>query len=108
MAEITRRVQSVAVQAATAQTDATVVAAVSGQRIRVHWLHFSSTPAGSVKLESGTTTRLFEAYLAANGNVALVGSEEQVLFSTAAGEALTYTTTGTGAQCLVVGYTVGS
>jgi hypothetical protein len=91
-------------QAATAQTDASLVAAPgAGKQIAVYHVFASSAVAGSFTLESGTAARRWEAYVAANGSVSDDAAYGE-LFRCADNAALTYSTTGTGNQFIQVHY----
>lgn len=92
-------------QSASAETDRVLVAASADHFVRVHWIFFSATAAMTCMLEGGAT-RLWEMYADANGGAALIGDPDMVLAETAAGEALTYTTSAPGNHFIAVGYTV--
>jgi hypothetical protein len=84
---------------AAAQTDAVVVAAVTGKKIRVLNYAFTIGAAGTVLFESGTATALTGVMnFAAAETVSFEGSADSPAFETAAGAALTLTNTGAGAD----------
>lgn len=79
-------------QATAAQTDVSLVAAPgAGKQIVVTHVLVSAAAAGTFTLESGTTNRVWEAYLPANDTVVDDGAG-QVLFRCADNAALTVTT----------------
>lgn len=92
-------------QQATSATDAVLVAGDAGRKIVVHWVFFSTASAGTVTLESGTATRLWEMYPDANGGAVLVGDPNMTLFETAAGEDLTYSFNIADNHFIAIGYT---
>jgi hypothetical protein len=93
-------------QAATAQTDQTLVTGVAGQEIWVHGIIVSSAAAGVVTLEQGTTTRMFEVYPGANGGISAISTDpDSPIFELTAASNLTWTSTITGNHYVHVMFT---
>lgn len=93
-------------QAAAAQTDVELVPAPgSGKQIVVYHVLVSSSVAGAHTLESGTTARRWEAYLAANDTVSDSGGGVE-LFRCADNASLTTTNVGAGSHFTQVTYSV--
>lgn len=92
-------------QSATTQTDTVLAAGDANRVIDVHWVFFSTNSSGTVMIESGTATRLWEMYPDAKGGAVLVGDPNMLLFSCAVGEDLTYTWNVADNHFIAVGYT---
>lgn len=73
---------------ADADGDNTVVAAVTGKRIRVLGYAFLVSAAGMITFKSGAATALAEFTAAANGGASYGGGGDAPAFQTAVGEAL--------------------
>ncbi len=87
------------ISAAAAQTDSVLVTAVTGKKIRVVSYFFTISAAGTVLIESGTTTALSGTMdFGANGSASFAGSSDAPAFETVAGEDLVMTTVGAGAN----------
>ncbi len=88
----------------TAETNTELVAASTSVIINVAYIFYSCDTAMEVLLESGTSTERFRFYPAANGGANILAPKGTFLFSTVAGESLTYTTDAAGKHMIVVGY----
>ena len=87
-----------------AETNTELVAAVTGVTYDIAYIFFSCDTAMEVLLESGASTERFRFYPAANGGANILAPHGSFLFSTVAGESLTYTTDTAGKHMIVVGY----
>lgn len=86
------------ISVAAAQTDAVLVAAVTGKRIRVISYLVELTAAGDILFESGTATALTGVIeLTADVPTVFPGGVNAPAFETAIGASLTLTNTGAGA-----------
>lgn len=88
----------------TAETNTELVAASSDVIINVAYIFFSCDTAMEVLLESGNSTEKFRFYPAANGGANILSPYGTFLFTTTAGDSLTYTTSAAGKHMIVVGY----
>ena len=102
----TERLPNVLGDYTSAQSDTSLVAAVSGKRIRVAAIYVMSAVAGEVVIESGGMTAIFVVHPGANGGVQATAPDGQFLCSTSEGESLTVTTDITGAHTVNVLYQV--
>lgn len=89
------------INVAAVSTDAVLVAAVTGKRIRVISYLIEMTAAGTALFESGTATALTGTLeFTADVPVSFAGGIYAPAFETATGASLTLTTTGAGAAAV--------
>ena len=94
---------------AASTTDSSLVAAVTGKKIRVHAVFTNNSgTVGTLLFESGTATAITPTMdVAADGGGAVMPFNPVGWFETAAGEALTATTAaGAGTTGIIVVYSV--
>ncbi len=91
----------------TAETNTELVAAVTGQIIKVAWIFYMTDTAMLVTIESGDSTAKYILTPAASGGVDLLAPEGIFLFECASGDALTYTTDTAGKHIITVAYSQG-
>ena len=91
----------------TAETDTELVAAVTGQTIKVAWIFYMTDTACIVTFETGTSGAKYILTPAASGGVDLLAPPGIFLFECTSGESLTYTTSVAGIHTVTVAYTQG-